>query len=130
MKAWARGFTLIELLISFSVVALIAGLGFASFNQFNRRQQVVNAAQALLTDLRLAQSKAQNMEIPPGPTSTDCSKPLCATLCQTNPLVGYQLDFAGSLTTYSLKALCPPLSLVVKTVTFPSGIQKSGGLPR
>src|SRR5436190_14189834 len=39
-----KGFTLIELLVTFTMVAIISGMGFASFASYSRRQTVVQAS--------------------------------------------------------------------------------------
>lgn len=52
------GFTLIELLVTISIVGIIFALGVAQYNKFNRRQILIQAAQELKSNLRLAQDKA------------------------------------------------------------------------
>ena len=88
------GFTLIELLISLTLVAFLGSLGLATYVQFNRRQILNNAVRGLVSDLRLAQSKAQSGERPPG---SSC----------LGDLLDYQIliSFSGNLT-YSLVANC------------------------
>lgn len=58
MKKTVRGFTLIELLVTMSILGILFGIGIAEYNKFNRRQILVQAAQELKTNLRLAQDKA------------------------------------------------------------------------
>lgn len=58
MKKDCLGFTLIEILVTIGVIALLSGIGLASYNQFNRKQILDQAAKTLKSDLRLAQSKA------------------------------------------------------------------------
>jgi len=128
MKRLQKGFTIIELLVSISVIAIISGIGFASFTQFNRKQQVTNTVMMILSDLRLAQSKAQSSEIPPDTPTPPCETPFCATICHGNPLVGYKVEFAADNLSYSIKAVCPPNTpSPIKTVTLPGGIVRVSG---
>lgn len=56
------GFTLIELLVAISIIGILFTIGLARYNEFNRRQILVQAAQELKSNLRLAQSKAFGAE--------------------------------------------------------------------
>lgn len=58
MKKTCLGFTLIELLVVISVVGILFTIGVARYQAFNRRQLLVQAAQNLKSNLRLAQDKA------------------------------------------------------------------------
>lgn len=81
------GFTLIELLVSISIIGIIFTIGLARYNQFNRRQILVQAAQELKSNLRLAQSKAFGAE-------KDCS----------GTLDGYLVALDSN--TYTIKSQC------------------------
>jgi type IV fimbrial biogenesis protein FimT len=84
------GFTLIELLIIVSIMGLLMTIGVAYYQNFNRRQIVIQAAKELKNNLRLAQSKALA-----GVKPEEC----------TGVLEGYRVDLeAGE---YSLNAVCP-----------------------
>lgn len=113
MKKICPGFTLIEILISISVIAILSGIGITAFTQFNRRQLVVSSARKLITDLRLAQSKADSSEKP-----ADC----------TGDLLSYQVDIDHSARKYSIIPNCaqtiPPA--VIKTVSLPQVVTTSG----
>ena len=52
------GFTLIELLVTMSIIGILLGIGIAKYNEFNRRQILIQAAQELRNNLRLVQDKA------------------------------------------------------------------------
>lgn len=58
MRRKCGGFTFIELLVSLAITGVVLSLGLAKYNEFNRRQIVVQAAQGLKANLRLAQSRA------------------------------------------------------------------------
>ncbi len=88
------GFTLIELLISLTLVAFLGSLGLATYVQFNRRQILNNVVRGMVSDLRLAQSKAQTGERPPGSS------------CQGD-LLDYQVSFSfDGDSSYSIVANC------------------------
>src|SRR4030042_3903407 len=105
MKKTCPGFTLIELLVVFSVIAILFTIGFASYQSFNRKQIVVQAAKELKENLRLAQNKASVGEKPTGCTGT---------------LNGWQVAFSGD-SSYQIQAVCPPNTVNFKTITLPSG---------
>lgn len=103
-KNFKSGFTLIELLVTISIMGILFSVGIAAYNQFNRKQIVVQAAKTFKNDLRLAQSKALAGEKPTG--------------C-TNSLNGYQVSFSSD--SYSLSAICSA-SVLVKTVPLPQNV--------
>ncbi len=109
MRKSCSGFTLIELLISFSIIAVIFGLGLAKYNQFNRRQIVIQAANELKSNLRLTQGRAINGE-------KDCA------VCQVGPecgdsddlaLEGWYISFTAD--SYQVYGQCGGLSFSSKT---------------
>lgn len=52
------GFTFVETLVVATIAIVIFSLGLTKYNEFNRRQIVLQAAEAMESDLRLAQNKA------------------------------------------------------------------------
>lgn len=105
-----KGFTLIELLVSITIVTILSSIGLAAFSQFNRRQVVISAARTFSSDLRLAQNKADNNEKPTG--------------CGGN-LLGYRVNVtAGG---YAITAHCTSNFVPIKSVTFPSPVEKING---
>lgn len=83
------GFTLIELLIIVSIMGLLMTVGLAYYQNFNRRQIVVQAARDLKNNLRLAQSKALAGEKIEGCSGT---------------FGGYRVDFYSD--EYVVSAIC------------------------
>jgi len=63
MKPAQRGFTLIELLIVISLVIVITGAVIPSFNTYIDNQNVKQAQQTVIDDLRTVQNKALNGEL-------------------------------------------------------------------
>jgi len=102
------GFTLIELLVVVSIIGILFGVGIAAYNQFNRRQILIQAAKTLKGDLRLAQSMALAGEKPEGCIGS---------------LNGYQVSFTGN--TYDIRAICPN-AVSVKNVPLPTNVTFSG----
>lgn len=107
------GFTLVELLVTFSVITLLFTIGFASYQEFNRRQIVSQAGKELKENLRLAQSKASSGEKPTGCTGT---------------LNGWQVVFQDT-SSYQIQAVCPN-TVNFKTVPYPPGVAKTAGPPK
>lgn len=110
MKKTVRGFTLIELLVTMSIIGILFGIGFAKYNEFNRRQILAQTAQELKNNLRLAQNKALAGEKP-------------TTGCTT--LDGYQVNFSsGTPDSYTIQAKCSegPVG-TAKTFKLPSTVK-------
>lgn len=95
-----KGFTLIELLIVIMIMALIFGLGFANYRDFQRRQVLEAAVRLVIGDLRFAQEQAIS-----GRVRNDTPDNVCEPL----PLWGYYFrrDPALPTTTYLIEANCP-----------------------
>jgi len=86
------GFTLFELLIVVGIMVLVFGFAIASFNTFNRRERLQQAALNLKSALRLAQSQAVSAEKP-------------SLGCKT--FVGMRVTFTiGVTSSYSLQHEC------------------------
>jgi len=109
-KACVRGFTIIELLITISILGLLLTIGLVYYQDFNRRQAVVQAAKELKNNLRLAQSMALSGEKPTGCSGT---------------LEGYRVDFV--VDSYSLSAICDGAPIEPKSYSFMAGINKVSG---
>ncbi len=65
------GFTFIELLASIFIIALISGIFLTNYHAGNRQSRLINAAQKLASDMRLAQNYALGLRefeggFPPG----------------------------------------------------------------
>ncbi len=112
-----KGFTLIELLVVIGITILIFSMGIASFNRFNRRQRLVQAALTLKSALRFTHTKSVSADKPN--TAEDCS-PQSLPCCTTYD--GVAVSFTAS--SYSTRHTCDPEGAVgpTTTVTLPSGI--------
>lgn len=104
MKKSCPGFTLIELLVAMSIVGILFSLGVAKYQQFNRRQILVQAAQELKSNLRLAQDKALAGEKPSG---------WCSGADEA--LKGYRLYFSSDKN-YKTEAVCSNSDVSPNTV--------------
>ncbi len=112
MKKSCPGFTLIELLVTITIITLVFTIGLTQYNRFNRRQILVKAKDQLISDLRLAQSKALSAEKPAG--------------CGANLLSGHKLEFISN-TNYQITAVCE-LDIVVKSgLSLVTGVIKQSG---
>ncbi|MBI2405658.1 GspH/FimT family pseudopilin, partial [Candidatus Microgenomates bacterium] len=111
------GFTLIELLVVLGISSLLFLIGFASYREFNRRQQLTEAANLLKSDMLLAQQRALSGEKPAG--------------CQ-GILNGYLVYF-NTASSYQIIADCKDRDVVnvedpvIKTASIDGGITKTAG---
>jgi prepilin-type N-terminal cleavage/methylation domain-containing protein len=108
------GFTLIELLVAISLIALLFSLGMAQYNRFSRSQTLTKAKDELVSNLRLAQSKAMVAEKPFG--------------CGDEKLEGHRLEFIDNHS-YKIVAVCNCIDCpeVKAAINFPSNIVKQSG---
>ena len=86
-----QGFTLVELLIVVTILVTLLGVGLASFNSFNRRERLKQAALTLKSNLRFAQTKSISVEKP----DSGCTE-----------FVGMTVRFTA--TTYAVSHTCTP----------------------
>lgn len=56
------GFTIFELLVSISIIALLSGLILVNYHSANKRLELVNAAQKMVSDIRLTQNYALGLK--------------------------------------------------------------------
>ena len=81
------GFTLIEVLVSVGILVVLTAMGVASYNNFNEKRVVRNAADKIRSNLRLAQRKALAGE----KNCDSCGGAVCNVA-----LVGWYADFSSS----------------------------------
>lgn len=122
-----RGFTLIEIMIVFSVTALLAGMGFAGFVSYSRKQALDQATFDLKTGIDQAKQMAVSRVKPTGyPANvsldryriTFCNGSSTSGNCTTNSVVNmYEIDAlneSGS-TIYPVLAKARPSSVTVSS---------------
>jgi len=107
-----KGFTLVEILIVTSIIGILLTTGLASYNNFNRKRMVREAALELMNNLRYAQEKALSGEKPTG----------CGVLN------GWQLKFNGADYDYKIQAICggSPFG-EEKKFSFPQEVSRESG---
>lgn len=98
------GYTLVEVLVGLSIIGMLFGLGFVSFRDFSRRQEISGFAKSMMGDLRLAQGMALAGQ-----------KPSTGTC---NTLDDYSFKIISS-SQYQISADCDGTPVVSKTVTLP-----------
>lgn len=113
-----KGFTLVELLIVIAILLTVLSLGVASFNSFNRRETLKQAALTLKSNMRFSQAKAISAQKP-------------ASGCTT--YLGMRMSFTSN--TYSMQHECTPEGVIVTAdcssgsirdcVILPAGVQIS-----
>ncbi len=108
------GFSLIELLLILSLIALLFSLGMAQYNRFNRSQTLTKTKDELVSNLRLAQSKAMVAEKP--------------FECGDDELEGHRLEFINNHS-YRIVAVCNCIDCpeVKAVINFPSNVVKQSG---
>lgn len=107
------GFTIIELMVVVAIMALVFGLGYAQYQNFNRRQILNQAALNLKNDLRDAQNRSLSGEKP--------------TICGVNILGGYKVKIDTAVNNlYFISVACPETSEApIKSVTLPQNVNFS-----
>lgn len=93
MKKTSFGFTLVEVLVTLTIMGVIFGLGIANYGKFNQSRQLDKATQDLITNLRVAQSRANNGE-------NNCTDPGLSTCSSPCVLDGYRFSLASDRYTY------------------------------
>jgi prepilin-type N-terminal cleavage/methylation domain-containing protein len=98
------GYTLIELLIVISIIALVFGVGTASYRNYQGRQLFEASVREILSDLRLAQEYAL------AGRSEGCSQ-----------FEGYVFESAQNGLNYSIYRRCGGNNVLYKNKSLPSG---------
>ncbi|MBI2590672.1 MAG: prepilin-type N-terminal cleavage/methylation domain-containing protein [Candidatus Blackburnbacteria bacterium] len=102
------GFTLIEILVGLTIMAVLFGVGYASYREFARRQTLNTAFDRIKNGLSLAQQLALVGDKPSG--------------CQR--LNGYKVDFTSG--SFTVSADCTNEDYEIRRVSLPGGITFSG----
>ncbi len=89
-------------------MAILFSVGLARYNEFNRRQIVVQAANELKANLRLAQGKALASEKDCRATKCGGDDDLCGNDANEKALDGWYLDFNGN--SYQIYGQCEGIS--------------------
>lgn len=111
-----RGFTLIELLVVFSIIAVLAGLGIASFAAYSRSQQVNQAA----NNIKLLVSEARFNSLSAVKNITDDSGNQVS--CGNETLNGYSITVIGN-NQLEFDLECTNLNATrVKLINMPNGL--------
>ena len=112
-----KGFTLIEILVVISITGFLVVMGIASYNEFNRRQILDQAAKNVLNDLRFAQSKA---------SMGNKGKEDASECVSSDTLVGWKFEILSD-TQYRIYGVCGSKPIFgTKTVNLPSSLIISG----
>lgn len=104
-------FTLIELLIGIMIMSIVFTIGYASYRDFSRRQELAGITKELNSNLRKIQQMASSGQKPN------------ATCVQLN---SYSFEITA-LQTYKLFANCTSdTKIIVNKIVLPTGITISG----
>jgi prepilin-type N-terminal cleavage/methylation domain-containing protein len=99
-----NGYTLLELLIVISLITVVFTLGFARYQDFQKRQQLEAVILGIRSDLRLAQEFSIAGRKPDVPVGNDC---------ETSSLNGYVFRRL-SASTYQVEAECVSGNVIVR----------------
>jgi type IV fimbrial biogenesis protein FimT len=104
------GFTLIELVVVFSIMAVLATVGVASFVSYSRQQTLQQAANGFVATLNSARAKAVSQVKP--------------AACVTAPkgLSAYRVQIILANNSYKLEAICDGFPYTITTTTLPGGV--------
>ncbi len=106
-RRWQAGFTIIELIVSFSIMAILATLSFASLSGYQRAQELETATSQVITIMKLAKSRALSQVKPPE--------------CSETALDGYQFTVSSNKD-YSLSAVCAGTLVPVSAYMLPVNV--------
>lgn len=107
-----KGFTFIELMVAMTVFLLLFGT-ISKYNDFHNKIQLTTAIDAVIINVRLAQTLSIQGKKPVG----GCTS-----------YVGYRVVFDSS-TTYYIEAACTELNVSRNTYQLPSSIQFQTPVP-
>jgi prepilin-type N-terminal cleavage/methylation domain-containing protein len=105
------GFTLIELVVAFSIMAILATVGIASFVSYSKAQSLQQAVNELSTTINTAKANAAAQ------TNNKCSGQV---------LNGYEVVLSDS-SSYALYAICNGSENLIKTTSFSQGVHFNMG---
>lgn len=118
LHAAKHGFTLIELLVTFSIVAIISGIGFASFVSYSRKQAVLQAAANLKQMVDLARYNAVSVIKPAACASTDEVAAYTFSFC----LNGNPSCTIGTNAAYEVHVNCHTSPPLIASGTLPQNV--------
>ena len=111
-----NGFTLIELMVVFSLMAIVSGIGFASFSSYSQKQMVNQAAQ----DIKLIFDNAKFNALSSVKESSSCSN---------GTLVGYKIVICsnssclGPVTDdYEIDVMCSDVDALLYSKKLPHNV--------
>ncbi len=118
----SKGFTIIELLVVFSVISIIAGVGFATFSSYSDSQSLTDSIRRLQTLVEDGKNSALSGVIPKSTASGAVIS--CATsvseyrigICESAP------DCNSGGVDYELVLVCGIQEYVLKTGNFSSDV--------
>lgn len=120
-KQQNEGFTLIEILVVFSIIAVLSGLGIASFASYSRTQQLAQSA----NNIKLLVSEARFNALSGVKTNKDQDGN--TVTCGSESFEGYSVTVLGN-NQVELSLQCANISsLTTKTLTMPKGYAFGNG---
>lgn len=122
LRHWHVGFSLIELMVVFSLMGLVASIGFASFSSYSQRQTVIQTGY----DIKQVFDNAKFNALSSVKTSTSCTNP------NTN-LVGYKVVICSKANCigstgpsyYELDTMCSDTDSLLYSKKLPQGVTVS-----
>jgi len=118
----SKGFTIIELLVVFSVISIIAGVGFATFSSYSDSQSLTDSIRKLQTLVEDGKNSSLSGVIP---KVTVAGAPISCINSVSEYRVGI-CDAPGNCNTggvdYELVLVCGIQQYVLKTGNFPSEV--------
>lgn len=121
-----RGFTIIELLVVFSVIAIISGVGFASFSSYSTSQRLTEDTKLLKSTINDAKNSAISQVYPTEDVNGN-------VINCVQSISGYRIDICSvngicnaSGVDYELVIACGLDEYVLKTGNFYAGVSFDG----
>jgi len=117
-----RGFTIIELLVVFSVISIIAGIGFVSFSSYNDTQKLTGSVKTLESFIDDAKHSAISSVVP---ERTESGNAINCTQAVSSYSVNICEENANCLASghdYEIVLRCGINQYIIKTGNFQNGV--------
>ena len=111
-----KGFTLVEILVVFVLMAIVSGLGFASFSDYNKKQTLVQSAKNFKEAIDFAKFSAISSVKPPSCPDASFLNGYKVVVCAKATCKG------TGAPDYEIDMICNGVDTPVQTKTFPKGI--------
>ncbi len=125
-----KGFTLIELLVTFSILSVLASIGFLSFVTYSRKQIIQQSASDLKQAIDIARNNSLSVVKPAGcPANSELSSYIVSICVGGNPTCNVGGTIYTGNNYYETRANCQPTQVVSLQKKLPQNASFGGSSP-